>query len=98
MVQKCLAECTRLNVKGISIPSIGAGNLKYPYDVVAKALIEEAASYLINNKGKTSLELVHFVIFDKEVHNAFESAYKTAFTSANSANAYTAVNSKVSQT
>ena len=98
MVQKCLAECTRLNVKGISIPSIGAGNLKYPYDVVAKALIEEAASYLVNNKGKTSLELVHFVIFDKEVHNAFESAYKTVFTSANSANAYTAVNSKVSRT
>ena len=78
MVQKCLAECARLNVKGISIPSIGAGNLKYPYDVVAKALIEEAASYLVNNKGKTSLELVHFVIFDKEVHNAFESAYKIA--------------------
>ena len=65
---------------------------------MAKVLIEEAASYLINNKGKTSLELVHFVIFDKEVHNAFEIAYKNVFTSANSANAYTPVNSKVSHT
>ena len=72
--------------------------MKYPYDVVAKALIEEAASYLVNNKGKTSLELIHFVIFEKEVHNAFESAYKSVFTSANSANAYTTVNSKVSHT
>ena len=96
MVQKCLAECTRLNVKGISIPSIGAGNLKYPYDVVAKALIEEAASYLVNNKGKTSLELVHFVIFDKEVHNAFEIAYKKVSTSAKSA--YTTAKSKASST
>ena len=94
MVQKCLAECTRLNVKGISIPSIGAGNLKYPYDVVAKALIEETASYLVNNKGKTSLELVHFVIFDKEVHKEFESFYKIASATAKSA----APSSKTSNT
>ena len=74
-MKKCLQECTRLKAKSISIPSIGAGNLGYPADVVATCLLEEATSYLSRNEGKTSLQLVHFVIFDGTVHQAFENKY-----------------------
>ena len=71
-VEKCLHECNRLGAKSISIPSIGAGNLKYPDDVVAKCLLEVAADYLCKNKGKTSLQLVHFVIFDTKIFQTFQ--------------------------
>ena len=77
VVQKCLTECNRLRVKSISIPSIGAGNLKYPNDVVSKILLEEAALYLEQNRGRTSLQLIHFVIFDQKVYDAFQKCYQT---------------------
>ena len=72
VVKKCLQECTRLKAKSISIPSIGAGNLKYPADVVATCLLEETTSYLSRNEERLSLQLVHFVIFDGAVHQAFQ--------------------------
>ena len=75
VVKKCLQECTRLKAKSISIPSIGAGNLGYPADVVATCLLEETTSYMSRNEGKTSLQLVHFVIFDGTVHQAFQDKY-----------------------
>ena len=76
VVYDCLEECTRLKMKSISMPSIGAGNLKYPKKVVAKALMEETALFFQKNQGKTSLQLVHFVIFDCEVYNEFDVFYK----------------------
>ena len=58
------------------MPSIGAGNLKYPNNVVAKALIEETALFFQKNQGKTSLQLVHFVIFDREIYNEFQLVHR----------------------
>ena len=51
-MQKCLKECTKLKLQSIAIPSIGAGNLSYPDDVVARCLLNETVSYLDKNKGK----------------------------------------------
>ena len=58
------------------MPSIGAGNLKYPNNVVAKALMEETALFFQKNQGKTSLQLVHFVIFDREIYNEFQLVHR----------------------
>ena len=58
------------------MPSIGAGNLRYPNDVVARVLMEETASFFQKNQGKTSLQLVHFVIFDQKIYNAFQLMYE----------------------
>ena len=76
VVYKCLEECTRLKVKSLSMPSIGAGNLIYPIDVVARVLMEETASFFQKNQGKTSLQLVHFVIFDQKIYDAFQLVYE----------------------
>ena len=77
VIQKLLAECTRIGVRSVAIPSIGAGNFRYPGEVVSKILIEEAASYLEQNRGTTSLKLIHFVIFDQKVYDAFQKCYQT---------------------
>ena len=76
VVQKCLAECTRLGVKSVAIPSIGAGKLKYPDNVVSKILLEEAALYMKQNSEKTSLQLVHFVLFDQHVYDVFQKIHQ----------------------
>lgn len=64
-------ECTRLRVKAVAIPSIGAGQLNYPTAVVAKTLIEEAFSYMEKNSGTTTLERIHFVVYEQNAHNEF---------------------------
>lgn len=69
---KCLDECTRLKVKSLSMTSIGAGKLRYPNSVVAKTLLEETATYMMKNKGNTTIELVRFVIFDQSVYDEFK--------------------------
>ena len=71
IVTKCLEECTHLRVKTLSIPSIGAGNLKYPHSVVANALIEETASFFQKNQRRTTLTLVHFVIYEQNIYEEF---------------------------
>ena len=76
IVVKCLDECTRLKVRRLSMTSIGAGNLKYPARIVARALIEETAAYLETNQGKTTLELVRFVIYDQSVYDEFSKVYE----------------------
>ena len=77
VIRKCLRQCDKLKLSSIAIPSIGAGNLKYPDDVVARCLLDEAGSYLKKNQGKTSLKLIHFVIFDGLVYQAFQQHHRS---------------------
>ena len=44
---------------------------------MAKCLMEEAVSYMEANKGKTSLQLIHFVIYEKPIYDEFEKSYKS---------------------
>lgn len=76
IVTKCLEECTRLRVKTLSIPSIGAGNLKYPHSVVANVLIEETVSFFQKNQRRTTLTLVHFVIYEQNIYEEFKKALR----------------------
>ena len=84
-MQKCLKECTRLKLQSIAIPSIGAGNLSYPDDVVARCLLNETASYLDKNKGKTTLRKVNFVIFMPRTYQVFQQYFKSLTSSSASA-------------
>ena len=84
-MKKCLKECTRLKLQSIAIPSIGAGNLSYPDDVVARCLLNETASYLHKNKDKTTLRKVNFVIFMPRTHQVFQQYFKSLTSSSASA-------------
>ena len=84
-MQKCLDESARLKLQSIAIPSIGAGNLSYPDDVVSCCLLNETASYLDRNKGKTTLQKVNFVIFMPRTHQVFQQYFKSLTNSSASA-------------
>ena len=44
--------------------------------MVAKCILEEAADYFSKNEGKTSLNLVHVVVFDSKVFQVFQTFYQ----------------------
>ena len=71
IVQKCMKECTKPGVTSIAFPALGAGNLNFPSDVVAKIMIGEISSFL-SSKKSTTLTAVHLVIFMKDTYQAFQ--------------------------
>ena len=81
VVQKCLEECSRLKVKSVAFPSIGAGKLQYADQVVAKCLVRQAASYLDSHCGtssaSTTLQCIKFVIFQQSTYDAFQTEYQS---------------------
>ena len=68
-----MKECDRLKASSVAIPSIGAGNLGFPPDVVARILLDAVSTYLDQNRN-TSIKKVIFAIFDGNTHAAFQTA------------------------
>ena len=57
-------------MKSIAFPSIGAGNLGYPNDVVARIMVKEVFDYLSANK-KSCIDHVYLVIFMQDTFDSF---------------------------
>lgn len=62
MVQKLLLEAKALT--SVATPALGTGSLKYPEDIVAKVLFEEAINFSRSHVGaSTRLKRVEIVVF-----------------------------------
>src|SRR6266436_797864 len=62
------------NLKSIAFPAIGTGVSGFPMDECAKIMLTEALQHL---KGETSLETIHFVLFDARSRDIFQSTWQT---------------------
>ena len=62
------------NLKSIAFPAIGTGVSGFPMDECAQIMLAEALQHL---KGATSLEAIHFVLFDASSRDIFQSALET---------------------
>ena len=71
MIFGVMKECDRLKASSVAFPSIGAGNLGFPPDVVARIMVDAVSNYLDKNK-RTSVTSVLFVIFDDNVYKSFQ--------------------------
>jgi len=60
-------------LKSIAFPAIGTGIAGFPLEECAKIMLREAAEHL---RGETSLERVHFVLFDEAAKEIFERTWK----------------------
>ena len=69
-----MKECDRLKASSVAIPSIGAGNLGFPPDALARILLGTVSTYLDQNRS-TSVKKVIFAIFDGNTHAAFQTAF-----------------------
>ena len=72
MVHKLMEECDRLKAASVAFPALGTGNLGFPDDVVANIMVSTVNAYLEQQKGKTSVKNVIFVIFLDKTHDAFK--------------------------
>lgn len=60
-------------LKTIAFPAVGTGIAGFPVRECAEIMLREAAKHL---KGPTSLEKVHFVLFDEEALKVFQEAFR----------------------
>jgi O-acetyl-ADP-ribose deacetylase (regulator of RNase III) len=61
------------NLKSIAFPAIGTGVSGFPMDECAQIMLTEALQHL---KGETSLETIHFVLFDAGSRDIFQSTWQ----------------------
>ncbi len=61
-------------LKTIALPAVGTGIAGFPIKECAEIMLNEVKRHL---EGKTSLEKIYFVLFDKQALGAFESALKS---------------------
>ncbi|KAL4232423.1 E3 ubiquitin-protein ligase dtx3l [Mactra antiquata] len=66
LVKKCLERTSKFGLESIAFPALGTGVLHYPVDLVCTAMFESVEEYRMNNP-KTSLRLVQFIIYPKNV-------------------------------
>ena len=74
IIRKCLEEADRCGATSIAFPALGAGNLGYPSNVVARIMVGTVATYIKTHQATTSLETVKLVIYMHETFKEFESA------------------------
>jgi len=60
-------------IKSIAFPAIGTGIAGFPVEECAKIMIGEALEHL---KTRSSLEKIHFVLYDDEALKIFEDTYR----------------------
>ena len=69
----CLRIAKERGLKSIAFPAVGTGIAGFPLEECAKIMLCEAAEHL---RGETSLERVHFVLFDDDARKIFERTWK----------------------
>src|SRR6266851_6012718 len=65
----CLRIANERGLKSIAFPAVGTGIAGFPLKECAEIMLREAARHL---RGETSLETVHFVLFDDAAKRVFE--------------------------
>ena len=69
----CLRIARERGLKSIAFPAVGTGIAGFPLEECAKIMLREAAEHL---RGETSLEAVHFVLFDDDANEIFQRTWE----------------------
>lgn len=73
-----------MSISSIAIPSLGVANLGYPADVSAKILFQEVIAF--HMQFPTTVQKFIFVIFEKNVFQAFSKEYAEQMSGGSHAN------------
>lgn len=69
----CLRIAAEKKLKSIAFPAVGTGIAGFPMRDCAEIMLRECVEHL---KGKTSLEAIHFVLFDQASFDVFQQVWK----------------------
>lgn len=67
-----LARAVEKGLKTIAFPAVGTGVAGFPLHVCAEIMLDEVVKHL---KGRTSINKVHFVLFDKTALDTFQQVW-----------------------
>lgn len=78
LVFDCMIYADSQKCRSIAFPVFGTGNLEYPWDVVAKIMIDTINKYGRMNSTKTEIREVRVVLYDQDAKSieAFENRKK----------------------
>jgi O-acetyl-ADP-ribose deacetylase (regulator of RNase III) len=68
----CLRLAAKHKLKSIAFPAVGTGIAGFPLRECAEIMLRECVEHL---RGETSLERIHFVLFDAESLGVFEQVW-----------------------
>jgi O-acetyl-ADP-ribose deacetylase (regulator of RNase III) len=68
----CLRIASERQLRSIAFPAVGTGIAGFPISECARIMLREVVDHL---KGPTSLEKIHFVLFDASALTAFEKVW-----------------------
>jgi len=71
-VEHSLRIATERGLKTIAFPAVGTGVAGFPMEECATIMLEEAVRHL---KGATSIEKIHFILFDAPATEVFNQAH-----------------------
>ncbi|XP_064618024.1 uncharacterized protein LOC135482115 isoform X2 [Liolophura sinensis] len=83
IVSKCLTEANKHHSRSIGLPSVGAGGLGYPADVLIQAF-KSSLCHFIQNTQNLELKEIFLIIYDKEVFELFKEAFTDGWMSSTS--------------
>ena len=69
----CLRIAADKNLKSIAFPAVGTGIAGFPMLQCAEIMLDECVKHL---KGETSLEKIHFVLFEQSALETFQLVWK----------------------
>jgi len=69
----CLRIAKERGLKSIAFPAVGTGIAGFPLEECAKIMLREAAEHL---REETSLDTIHFVLFDDDAKEVFQRTWK----------------------
>ena len=69
----CLRIAKERGLKSIAFPAVGTGVAGFPLQECARIMLREAAEHL---RSETSLEEMHFVLFDDDAKEIFQKTWK----------------------
>src|SRR5579863_4220887 len=69
-----LRIASQKGLKTIAFPAVGTGIAGFPMQECAEIMLAEAVAHL---SGKTSLEKIYFILFDKDALKVFEKVWRT---------------------
>ena len=76
-LQTSMAHSLRIaaerNLSSIAFPAVGTGVSGFPMEQCAEIMLREAAQHL---NRETSIQTVHFVLFDESARETFDSVWK----------------------
>lgn len=76
-LRNCTAHCLKIakerGLRSIAFPAVGTGIAGFPLEECAKIMLREVADHL---REETSLETVHFVLYDDDAMEIFQRTWR----------------------